>query len=378
MRRLQFGIARGIRWRRTMHTGGLGRRTLFRAGIGLAWTVSMSICGGAFGQATHEAPYAVGMKRAEFIDNSQGRRQMAMVVFYPAVVHDPAPATFSMPFFTNLRLYQDADMAPGTGRRPLVIFSHGRGSTGLYYAWFAQFLASHGYIVAAVDHYRANSYDSSIVYLANKLWQRPVDLNIDITFLLSDPFWSKYVDPSRIGVAGHSQGGFTALWIGGAKVNADKYLAFQRKWRNNEMVPAYLREQLPLDAQPALDVRDSRIKAVFAMAPGVVKPFGMDEAGLRQLTVPTYIVVGEKDTQTPAPENAEFAAQFIPHAQLNVLAGRVDHEIFVNECNEDGRNENPDACVDAPGIDRRALHDSIGNAALKFFDTNLDVSHGQN
>lgn len=172
------------------------------------------------------------------------------------------------------------------------MFSHGRGSNGLYYAWFAEFLASHGYIVAALNHYRANTYDSNIAYLANKLWQRPRDVGLTISFLLNDPFWGKSIDAARIGVAGHSQGGFTALWIGGARVDAGKYLAFQRGWRNNAMVPDYLRRELPLDAGPALDVGDGRVKAVFAMAPGIVQAFGMDEAGLRQLGLPTYITVG--------------------------------------------------------------------------------------
>jgi len=41
------------------------------------------------------------------------------------------------------------------------------------------------------------------------------------------------------------------------------------------------------------------VKAVFAMAPGIVKAFGMDEAGLRELSVPSYITVGASDPQTP-------------------------------------------------------------------------------
>jgi predicted dienelactone hydrolase len=79
--------------------------------------------------------------------------------------------------------------------------------------------------------------------------------------LLKDPAWAKAIDAETIGVAGHSQGGFTSLWIGGAKIDRDKYLAFQKGWKNNQMVPAYLRDELPLDASPALDVRDPRIKA---------------------------------------------------------------------------------------------------------------------
>ena len=170
-------------------------------------------------------------------------------------------------------------------------------------------------------HYRANTYDQTIAYIANKLWQRPRDISLAIDFLLKDPAWAKAIDAEQIGVAGHSQGGFTSLWIGGAKVDADKYLAFQKGWKCNQMVPAYLRDELPLDASPALDVRDPRIKAAFAMAPGIIKAFGMDAAGLAQMTIPAYITVGARDTQTPAEDNAAFAAKHIPNAELVIIPG---------------------------------------------------------
>jgi predicted dienelactone hydrolase len=157
-------------------------------------------------------------------------------------------------------------------------------------------------------------------------------------------------------------------------VNADKYLAFQTGWRNNRMVPEHLRRELPLDAGPALNVHDSRVKAAFAMAPGVVQAFGMDEAGLRQMTIPAYITVGARDTQTPPGPNAEFAARYIPRAELAVIPGLVDHEIFVNECNDEGRDEFPEACIDAPGVDRRAIHKSVGEAAVRFFGASLGAS----
>jgi hypothetical protein len=56
-----------------------------------------------------------------------------------------------------------------------------------------------------------------------------------------------------------------------------------------------------------------------------------------------------------------------------VLPGLVDHEIFVNECDALGGDMWPEACIDAPGIDRNKLHNYIGNAALKFFDADLGL-----
>jgi predicted dienelactone hydrolase len=338
----------------------------------LAASPAATLAQGTQGAAT----FPVGVKELDYVDPHEGGRYLTLRTFYPAAIRERSAAPFVLPFFTKLNLYKDAEAADGE-KRPLVVFSHGRGSNGLYYAWFAEFLASHGYIVAALNHYRANTYDSTIAYLANKLWQRPRDVALSISVLLNDPVWGKSIDANRIGVAGHSQGGFTALWVGGARVNPEKYLAFQRGWRNNPMVPEYLRNELPLDARPALDVHDPRVKAVFAMAPGIVQAFGMDEAGLRQLAVPTYITVGAGDTQAPPKDNAEFAARHIAHAELYVIPGRVDHDIFINECDDDGRNEFPQACIDAPGVDRGKIHAAIGDAALKFFDAGLNVPRGK-
>ena len=312
----------------------------------------------------------VGMRRLEFPDRD---RRLLLTVFYPAETTGEADL-FTMPFFVGLELHRDAALRMPATRHPLVMLSHGRGSNALVYAWFAQYLAARGYVVAAIDHYRANSYDSTIAYLANKLWQRPRDISLAITFLLSRPDFGPAIDRDRIGAAGHSQGGFTALWLGGAEVNPDKYRAFQRGWQENRMVPAHLRRELPLDPKPALHLRDRRIKAAFAMAPGVIQAFGMDEAGLSRMSVPAFLVVGARDTQTPPGPNAEFAAKHIPHATLAILPGLADHEIFVNECNKEGRDEFPEACIDAEGVDRAALHRTIGEAAVGFFGTALRTS----
>lgn len=323
------------------------------------------------------APYPVGMTQLEFVDPTEGGRPLNLMLIYPA-----APERMDAPFKifmgTNLHLHKDAPVARDGLKHPLVMFSHGAGGNGSVYAWFGEYLASRGYFVAMVYHYRANTYDSSALYVRSRLWQRPRDISLNISYLLNSKVWRPHIDPSRIAVAGHSQGGFTSLWIGGANVNPDLFLQYQRGWKNNQMVPAYLREQMQVDAAPALDVRDDRVKASFAMAPGDIQGFGMDAAGLRQMKIPAYIIVGAGDATTPPKDNAEFAASNIPRAELDIMPGRVGHEIFDNECDQVGIDNYPEACVDAPGVDRAKLHEHIGNAALKFFDASLQVQrHSQ-
>jgi predicted dienelactone hydrolase len=316
--------------------------------------------------------YGAGMTMVEYVDPADDGRPLDYMLIYPTA-SAPRSVPFEVYLSANLHLCKDAPIVADGLKHPLVMFSHGAGGNGSGYAWFGEYLASHGYLVALVYHYQANTFASSALFVRNRLWQRPHDISLDITHLLQDKTWGPHINPHQIGVAGHSLGGFTALWIGGAKINPDLFMAYQRRWKHNQVVPAYLREQMRIDAKPALNVQDNRVKAAFAMAPGDIQGFGMDQAGLRQMTTPAYIIVGAGDTTTPLKANAEFAAKYIPHAQLDVLPGPVGHEIFDNECNQVGRDNYPDACVDAPGVDRAELHEYIGNAALRFFDTNLGV-----
>jgi predicted dienelactone hydrolase len=160
--------------------------------------------------------YTVGMKQLEYFDPSDHGRPLDLMLIYPA-----ASATTAIPFHillaTNLHLYKDAPVVSDGLKHPLVMFSHGAGGNGSGYAWFGEYLASHGYIVAMAYHFRANAFDSSALYVRNRIWQRPRDISLDITSLLQDQVWGPHINPSQIGVAGHSQGGFTSLWIGAPK-----------------------------------------------------------------------------------------------------------------------------------------------------------------
>ena len=114
--------------------------------------------------------------------------------------------------------------------------------------------------------------------------------------------------------------------------------------------------------------QDRRIKAVFAIAPALGG--GFTESGLRPVNVPVQIVVGSGDVITPSPTNAQRYASLIQGARLTVLPGAVGHYTFLHECTPRGQEALP-LCRDAPGVNRRAVHESVREFALIFFNSVL-------
>ena len=112
--------------------------------------------------------YPVGMTQIEYSDPTQGDRPLNYMLIYPAA-SDIAATPFKVFLSTKLRLYKDAPIVTDGLKHPLVVFSHGAGGNGSGYAWFGQYLASHGYLVAMVYHYRANTFDSSALYVRYRL-----------------------------------------------------------------------------------------------------------------------------------------------------------------------------------------------------------------
>ncbi|MFF9672237.1 alpha/beta hydrolase family protein [Streptomyces eurythermus] len=130
----------------------------------------------------------------------------------------------------------DAPVASRGGRFPVVLFSPGSGGVRTQNTAWAEELASHGYVVAAVDH----PYDSAAVVLADGRtihsrtsstgdrdkdddlavgWTavRAADLGFVLTRLdrldrggITDPLTGR-LDTGRVAVTGHSMGGAAAL-----------------------------------------------------------------------------------------------------------------------------------------------------------------------
>lgn len=111
------------------------------------------------------------------------------------------------------------------GKHPLVIFSHGLNGTGTQSRFLTEALAAHGYLVLAPDH--RDSFRSGRPGRAQQRLGRPEDWTPetyrdradDVRAILDATRaapWADLVDPSKLVLAGHSLGGYTALGLAGA------------------------------------------------------------------------------------------------------------------------------------------------------------------
>lgn len=116
-------------------------------------------------------------------------------------------------------------------RFPLIVFSHGLGGCGTQSLFLTEWLARQGYVVVAPDHDDALCSVMSVPPSGNTVAEPPItdpaswnetsyvtrrdDVRGVLDALLTNSPWTASIDPARIGIVGHSLGGYTALGMVG-------------------------------------------------------------------------------------------------------------------------------------------------------------------
>jgi predicted dienelactone hydrolase len=115
-----------------------------------------------------------------------------------------------------------ADGAISGSRLPLVVISHGSGGWAGSHFDTALALAEAGFVVAAITHTGDNFKDRSYAFRSRNLIGRPRHVVRTIDHMLT--IWPAHerLDPTRIGIFGHSAGAFTALVAAGGTPNLDR------------------------------------------------------------------------------------------------------------------------------------------------------------
>jgi len=199
---------------------------------------------------------------------------------------------------------------------PLVVLSHGLGADRASFAYLAQHLASYGFAVAALEHPGSNSAwlesllngDREAAIKPGEALERPRDVTFLLDRLARD--YGQRIDTQRVGIVGHSFGGYTALALTEAKLNFEQLERRCRGLGRTLNISLLLQCQLQQLPQQDYGLQDERIAAVVAVNPFASAVFG--ESQLQRIETPTLIVSSTEDTITPA-----LAEQIRPFSWLS-------------------------------------------------------------
>jgi predicted dienelactone hydrolase len=266
---------------------------------------------------------------------------------------------------------------------PLIVISHGQGGSALGHHDLATFLAARGYIVATLEHPKDNVRDSSGIGTPEVLLGRPRQVSALLDALLEDARWASVIDRDRIGVAGFSMGGYTALVLMGARPNFLQLLDYCRAGQEPDMCallatkgesrgakePAeWYANSLEEALKAAGHLSDARIKAAFVMAPMALV---FDDAALKNVTRPVFLHYASADRNLDPKHNASVLIRGLPNLVGRTSIVGSDHWVYLPPCSPELSAAAPQICKDNPGVDRASLHVQVQQDALAFFKSAL-------
>ncbi|MEH1818715.1 MAG: alpha/beta hydrolase [Nostoc sp.] len=197
-----------------------------------------------------------------------------------------------------------------TPDKPVILLSHGFASVRTDLRYLAEHLASHGYVVAALEHPGSNQANTDLAFQGKTRVMKPqefLDRPQDISFVLDEleklnqtanhPLQGKLATNKAM-IIGYSFGGGTALALAGAELQLEH---LKQRCKKNLTVLS-LGEDMQCIAQElpenSYQLRDARIKQAIAFDPTTSLIFG--ETGLTKIQVPTLVLTGSADKTTPA------------------------------------------------------------------------------
>lgn len=316
----------------TVHEGApgeapeLGRSGEYEVGTSLQeFTFEDRVTFGKLGMATG------GVERAD--------RTLAVRFWYPAEVqadaqnvtyeHTMRPSDME-PFTLRFdgRAIEDAPGKADGQAFPLVIMSHGFNGWHTQFSNLGEHIASHGYVVASIDHadMEIEGVSDFVHSFSKVLIDRSIDQRQVLDKLLNDARTesgpvASLIDPERVGLIGYSMGGYGALATAGADYDyeSDTFGTVPSE------ALAVLREA---SAEPA------EVDALIAFAPWGGQPDNRVWSAdtLAQLSVPALIVSGSEDDVSNHDEGVRWIYEQLSGTSRHLLTFReARHNIVGND-----------------------------------------------
>lgn len=312
----------------------------------------------------------------------------------------------SMPvalFYPSLSPTKKMDLGPyapvlafnGSPELPLkgvILLSHGSGGSHFVHVNLAIRLAKSGYLVAAPQHTGDNWSDRSLVFTQDYFAERTRQLSRLLDALLVDAYWGEHIVGLKIGALGHSAGGFSVLALAGGVADPEQMLRHCATAADDQLFcqlggdPNGLARGLVFDSdeagavakltQPSVkevavainfDVRDQRVRAVFAMAP---IGLGFAPDSLKRINVPLQIVTAQKDMVLTPKYHGDWLRARLPQAMFEEVAN-AGHFAFMTSPLMPLLSEAGDPGENPPGFDRDSYLLRLEQQVERFFDTTL-------
>ena len=172
-----------------------------------------------------------------------------------------------------------ADDAPVAGDRlPIVVVSHGTGSTPWLLRDLAAAIARAGFVVVLLEHPGNRRGDDALAGTPANYAGRPRHFTAAVDAALADAIVGPHASP-RVAALGHSLGGYTAIAVAGGKP-----LALPHETASGV-------------AEPVDVVADPRVACAVLLAPALYAFMAAD--ALAAVRVPLLVRTGERDELVP-------------------------------------------------------------------------------
>jgi len=336
--------------------------------------------------------YKVGIVTGVLSDKTRnnwagdGPRPIAYIAWYPAdnnargeklcVKHSAKDAPFVITGgFINAAINNTQKVWP------VVLLSHGTGGSALGMDWLGSKLAAAGFIAIAVSHHGNTITEPYLPEGFLCWWERAADLTFALDVLASDGVLRGAIDFEQTFAAGFSLGAYTVLALAGAITDMQLFDDWLEKHAPkgptgpkefpdlSSHIPELIANSAEFRASQArqhLDYRDSRMRAVVALAPPPpIRAF--TRQSLAKINLPVNIVAGQADCHAPHQTCAQWLDRQLPDSKLTLLGKNVGHYVFLNEATQFGQSTEPDFCLDAKGVDRSAIHHQTTQATITLF-----------
>lgn len=237
-----------------------------------------------------------------------GSRKLTLEVWYPSSDSQQKNSSYQnetrsgIAFSVVAKANRNSGLKLGAGQFPLVVLSHGYTGYRTIMYYLGEHLASHGYIVAGIDHTDSTNADVDMLTspfsgFLSTLVNRSRDQLLVLDKLTSSSFFKDVIAQDKAGLIGYSMGGFGAVNTVGGCFNFSKEMAGRFTAQTDEQKMAYMQTILNTCAggKSSVNDADDRWKAMVAFAPWGGQYQLFDPNALAQVKVPSLYISGALD-----------------------------------------------------------------------------------